>query len=202
MRKSRKRKDKEVEATDMAQAQKPSKKSRGVTSGAAREASELDAQAVLPSRTRKGASVSTPEARKAAAELAASVVIPQKGRVKTVSQKPPRARKLILSEEEEDAAEEGQMPLVETLKQLSPEKLVEVAKLSENLQKKTTEEFAEIVKDKTAEESDKAGASELVHESGNTQTNTESLNPLSLKIHPPQMTTNPYHKFSKQPNPH
>src|SRR4030067_1619660 len=139
MRKSRKRKDKEVEATDMAQAQKPSKKSRSVTSGAAREASELDAQAVLPSRTRKGASVTLSEARKAAADLAASL----KGKVKTVGQKPPRARRLILEEEEEkeDAAEEVQIPLIETLKQLSPDKLVEVAKLSEILQRKTTQEF-------------------------------------------------------------
>src|SRR4030067_3872508 len=147
MRKSRKRKDKEVEATDMAQAQKPSKKSRSVTSGAAREASELDAQVVLPSRTRKGASVTLSEARKAAADLAASL----KGKVKTVSQKPPRARKLILEEEKEEAAEEEQIPLVETLKQLSPDKLVEVAKLSENLQKKTTEEFDGIVMDKAPE---------------------------------------------------
>src|SRR4030066_399812 len=82
MRKSKKIKDKEVETADKTQAQKPSNKSRSVTSGAAREAAELNAQAVLPSRTRKGASVSTPEARKAAAELAASVEMPHKGRAK------------------------------------------------------------------------------------------------------------------------
>src|SRR4030043_2409213 len=98
MRKSRKRKEKEVESSDMGQAQKPTKKSRSVASGAAREASELDSQAVLPSRTRKGASVTLLEARKAAADLAASL----KGKVKTVAQKPPRARKLLLEEEEEE----------------------------------------------------------------------------------------------------
>src|SRR4030042_3796074 len=182
MKKSRKRKGKEAEPSDMGQAQKPTKKSRSVASGAAREASELNVQAVLPTRTRKGGSVTLLEARKAAADLAESL----KGRVKTVSQKPPRARKLILEEVEEgeeEATEEVQIPLVETLKQLSPEKLVEVAKLSEDLQRKTTVQFADCVKDKASEE---CAESESAHKSGNTH--TENLNPPSLKTHPLKRT--------------
>src|SRR4030066_42413 len=82
MKKSRKRKGKEAESSDMGKAQKPTKKSRSVACGAAREASELNVQAVLPTRTRKGGSVTLAEARKAAGDLAESL----KGRVKTVSQ--------------------------------------------------------------------------------------------------------------------
>src|SRR4030042_1963979 len=171
MKKSRKRKGKEAEPSDKGKVQKPSKKLRSAASEADKEASELNVQAVLPTRTRKGGSVTLAEARKAAGDLAESL----KGRVKTVSQKPPRARKLILDEVEEgeeEATEDVQTPLVETLKQLSPEKLVEVANLSEDLQRKTTEQFADCVKEKASEVCAEA---ESTHISGNTH--TENLIP-------------------------
>src|SRR4030067_2503195 len=181
MKKSRKRKGKEAEPSDKGKVQKPSKKLRSAASEADKEASELNVQAVLPTRTRKGGSVTLAEARKAAGDLAESL----KGRVKTVSQKPPRARKLILDEvqeeEEKEATEDVQTPLVDTLKQLSPEKLVEVAKLSEDLQRKTAEQCADCIRDKASEACAEA---ESAHVSGNTH--TEKLIPLNSEKSPSQ----------------